>query len=87
MTVKTITITEEAYNALKSQKGENESFSDIIKKISANNLKVKDLAGAIKMSNAEWAEFEKRIKNTREGLNEGLKKRLNYVHSGFISNN
>lgn len=30
MSAKTITITEEAYNRLKSRKGENQSFSDVI---------------------------------------------------------
>ncbi len=30
MSTKTITITEKAYNRLKSRKGENQSFSDVI---------------------------------------------------------
>jgi len=33
MAVKTITITEGAYNSLKSLKGENESFSEVIGRI------------------------------------------------------
>jgi len=34
MVVKTITITKSSYDALKSLKGENESFSDVISRVS-----------------------------------------------------
>jgi predicted CopG family antitoxin len=62
MTTKTITITEDAYNILRSWRDDNESFSQIISKL-GKKQKLSDIAGLL--SNKEADELERRIKDSR----------------------
>lgn len=45
MAVKTITITEDAYEAVKRLKDESESFSELFKRLAGRKLKIKDAVG------------------------------------------
>ncbi len=62
MATKTISITEEAYSRLKNKKNENESFSDVINKIT-KKVSLMELAGLLTKKEAE--ELEENIKRSR----------------------
>ena len=62
MATKTISITEEAYNRLLSKKSENESFSEVINKIT-NKINILDFAGLL--TNKETASLTEKIKESR----------------------
>ena len=63
MTTKTISITEEAYNTLKSKKEPNESFSEIIVRLSGRKS-LSSFIGALSPESADA--LEKSIKESRE---------------------
>lgn len=75
MGIKTITITEDAYGCISRLKHENESFSKLFLRLSETKLKVKDLAGAIKITDKEAKEWQKRIKESREKLSRDMEAR------------
>jgi predicted CopG family antitoxin len=62
MGTKKISITDEAYNRLSNLKNENESFSEIIKRITGK-VKLSDFHGIISKDFAD--ELEKNIKKSR----------------------
>ncbi len=62
MATKTLSITEHAYERLAGLRKGNESFSEIIERIT-NKVNILDFAGILKKSEA--AEVESRIKETR----------------------
>ena len=67
MATKTLTITEDAYDILKSRKKERESFSDVIRReFSSRGLR--ELAGILSKKDA--AELEKNIRKGRKGMDE-----------------
>jgi predicted CopG family antitoxin len=53
LSVKTITVTEEAYKMLAKEKKEGESFSDVIKRLTKERGKLSDSLGAWKMTDQE----------------------------------
>jgi len=55
MTTKNISITEEAYEALQRQKRKNESFTQIILRLTQSRGKLSDSYGVWKMTNEEEA--------------------------------
>jgi predicted CopG family antitoxin len=55
--VKTITITEEAYRLLAREKSGEESFSEVIKRLTSERGSLRDSAGAWNMSDEEEREI------------------------------
>ena len=53
MGVKTITVTEEAYKMLAKEKKQDESFSEVIKRLTKERGKLSDSLGAWKMTDEE----------------------------------
>ena len=71
MAVKTITITEEAYNHLKSAKSEEESFTEAIIRITKKD----PLAGLIGLlTKKEAKDMREHIKSSRTATEERIKK-------------
>ncbi len=64
MVVKTITIVEEAYNALAREKLPGESFSDTIKRVTKKNNDIGEFFGCISYDDAK--SIEKSIKEQRD---------------------
>ena len=62
MATKTISILERAYSALVKEKGKNESFSDVILKLTARRGRLSDSFGRWDMSDAEWKAIDKELK-------------------------
>jgi predicted CopG family antitoxin len=52
MTVRTITVTEEAYRRLRAQKGEGESFSDVVNRLTRRRP-LAEFAGVLSHETAE----------------------------------
>lgn len=61
MATKTISILEEAYRALLKEKGKNESFSDVVLKLTARRGRLADSAGKWDMSDAELNRIKKEL--------------------------
>ncbi|MFA4820001.1 MAG: antitoxin VapB family protein [Candidatus Aenigmatarchaeota archaeon] len=73
MTTKTITVTNDAYEALKYMKGPNESFSDTILRV-AKRKPLSHFYGALSKESAD--KLEKSVKEIRKLHRESHKKRL-----------
>ncbi len=82
MAVKTITVTEDAYETIKRMKGENESFSDLFLRIGKSQLTVKDLIGVVKGTG-----LYERFMRERRLLREGSLKRLEDVRARLQHSN
>lgn len=82
MVTKTITITEEAYKSISRIKMENESFSDLFKRIAKEKNVARRYLGILK-GNVEEAKREAR--KIREETSKDFRKREN-VYSRHISN-
>ncbi len=75
MAVKTITVTENAYDAMKRLKGADESFSELFIRIGKKQLTVDGIAGILKHTPEEAQAFRERVRAVHEGLNAGFKRR------------
>jgi len=71
MSTKSITITNDAYERLAALKGRNESFSEVITKITMKHSLL-DLIGLL--SKEEANELRKNINDTRERLRQNINK-------------
>ncbi len=71
MSTKTITITDEAYNRLRSTKSEDESFTDAIIRLT-NKDPLSELVGLLTEKEAD--EMKGHIKASREATEERIKK-------------
>lgn len=69
MTTKTITLSEEAYTRLRSLKKDNESFSDVINRITGKVLLL-ELAGILDKSSAE------RLRKANQDMDHRLRRNL-----------
>ncbi len=67
MGTKTISIIDEAYNALKMEKEKDESFSDIIIRLTKNRSKLKESFG-------KWNVSDEEIKDIKNELKKSLKR-------------
>lgn len=81
MTIKTITITQDAYDAAKRLKREDESFSDLFLRLGARALTLKDIKGVLHHSSAEALAFRKRVQEERHVLSQNLTQREDYVRT------
>ena len=71
MVTKTITITEDAYDAIKRMKRGDESFSELFKRMSKAPVKVKDIVGLLKDTG-----FKERVLEKHKELSEGFARRI-----------
>jgi len=71
MATKTITITEDAYNILKSSKSDDESFTDVIVRIAKKDA-LSEIAGVL--TKKEAGELREHIKASRSLTEERLKR-------------
>lgn len=74
MATKTISITEEAYVRLKAKKKGNESFSDVINKIT-NKVNLRDFFGILNKEEAD--RLEKSVREARALSRKRIAKGLN----------
>jgi len=69
MATKTISITEEAYERLKAKKEKNESFTDVINRVTGRRSLL-ELAGIL--NEEEGEKLEKHIKERRKAMRERI---------------
>lgn len=77
MATKTITVTEDAYEAIKRLKYEEESFSDLFKRLAGTPLTVKDIIGICKPD--ETGSLKDQVLLMRKQIGLGLRKRIDYA--------
>ena len=79
-----ISIKDDAYRFLKSLKGNNESFSEVIlrfKEKKGSKEAIMKYFGVLKDADIDWSEKEKRMKRLRESINKRMKEnRKNMQH-------
>lgn len=80
MAVKTITVTEYAYNALKSLKAPRESFSDTILRV-AKRKPLSFFFGALSKGSGE--RLEKTVFELRKKRNEAHRARMKHIIGAF----
>ncbi len=80
MAVKTITVTEKAYETLKARKVASESFSEAIMRI-AGRKSLLEFAGALSKESAD--RLEKSIKEIRRRHTESYRRTLKKVATAF----
>ncbi len=73
MATKSITITDDAYNRLASFKEPNESFSDVVNKLTKKGSLL-ELAGIL--SNEDARELKENIRELRKRMEEEVDKRV-----------
>ena len=80
MVVKTITVTEEAYEKMKGLKKNDESFSQLfIRIVNGQKVNITDFFGVLKLSDRElkdWREERERNKKREKELDEEKRHRL-----------
>lgn len=78
MSTKSITITEDAYNRLKSLKNKKDSFSDVINRVTGRRplSELSDLA-----DKEEAEEIVEKVEEVREEMNEEMRDRVEEVEN------
>lgn len=87
MAVKTITVTEDAYETIKRMKSDEESFSELFLRLGHKQLSVRDMLGILKESPEEGAAFAERVRRIRQGTDESSERRVKDVRSRLKRNN
>lgn len=73
MSTKTISLSEDAYDRLKALKKENESFSDLVKRL-CSGVKLRDFHGVLSKDSAK--KMEKIIREKREEHRDRHERRI-----------
>ncbi|MEM3374156.1 MAG: antitoxin VapB family protein [Candidatus Woesearchaeota archaeon] len=63
---KVISLSDDAYELLKSLKEEGESFSDVVRKIAGKKKHISEFFGILKEDTKEWEEISKKIYEDRK---------------------
>ncbi len=79
MTVKTITITENAYNALKQLKHSDESFSEVILRTTLKKATAEDWLGLFPGTSEEAEKQRKAARNLRVKISKQIRERVKHV--------
>ena len=80
MTIKSLTITEGAYEALKTLKHGDESFSDVILRISKEKIGLAArYLGVLKLTDKETEEWKLNIKRWHEEFNKEASERIKKI--------
>lgn len=82
MAVKTITITEEAYNALKRIKLDSESFSKIIINITNEKANPVEKYFGVMKGSKMMQDIREKVASDRKKFNEDYKKRIIKIKNG-----
>ncbi len=83
MVTKTITVTKEAYDAIKQLKRKDESFSELFKRIENKPLRVKDMVGILNDTPEEAEAFARRVREGRKKASQDWDRRITNVHTRF----
>ncbi|HLC84479.1 MAG TPA: antitoxin VapB family protein, partial [Candidatus Nanoarchaeia archaeon] len=75
MVTKTITVTEDAYESIKSLKSKEESFSELFLRLSDQKMKIKDLFGILGKSEEEAKLMQQRLKQYRQKFSKDAEER------------
>ncbi|MEK6960050.1 MAG: antitoxin VapB family protein [Nanoarchaeota archaeon] len=81
MAVKTITVTEDAYDSFKRLKRADESFSDLFLRMSKKPVTFNDIVGIVKQSPQETEDLKRRIAEIHNRIGERLDRRAEDVRS------
>jgi predicted CopG family antitoxin len=81
MAIKTITVTEDAYQAVKRLKKGEESFSDLFLRLGGKSITAKDILGVLKHVPEETAALKRSVREIHEELSRGMEKRIEDVRS------
>lgn len=85
MVIKSLTITEDAYDALKTLKHGDESFSDVILRTASEKVgAAAKYFGALKMPEEESKAWLGNIKESRKSLNKNFEERRKRIR-GLLS--
>ncbi len=68
MATKTITIKESAYNALRKEKAKEESFSEVILRLTKARGSLSECFGSWSVGNEEWGKIEKLVSRKWKGF-------------------
>ena len=77
--VKTITVTNDAYEMLKKMKNGDESFSEVIKRVAEPRIKLKDYFGVLPKEDAEKA--QKALREVKASFSRDMEERRKRVRS------